>query len=91
LAELLFLAGSSTRLKILYVLGTFGEVVVVDLAELLGVSASVVVAHLKKLEHHGMVAARRDRCHVHYRLTKCLFNRFLREDIFPQFGGWEGQ
>ena len=45
-AELMNLAGNSTRLKLLYLLDNMKELCVCDLAEMLGVSVSAVSQHL---------------------------------------------
>ena len=48
-AELMNLAGNSTRLKLLYLLDNMKELCVCDLAEMLGVSVSAVSQHLAVL------------------------------------------
>jgi DNA-binding transcriptional ArsR family regulator len=84
-AELMNLAGNSTRLKLLYLLDTMKEVCVMDLAELLGVSVSVASQHLSKLKAYDLVAPRRDAQTVYYRLTEHAFNAKLRENFFKEF------
>lgn len=84
-ADLLFLAGSSTRLKALFILGMFGELAVMDLAELLGVTASATGQHLALLKARGLVAGRRDANVVYYQLTEHPFNVILRREFFPHF------
>lgn len=81
-AELMKLAGNSTRLKLLYLLETLSEVSVSDLSELLGVSVSAVSQHLAKLRAHGLVASRRDAQTIYYRLADHDFNDRLREEFF---------
>jgi DNA-binding transcriptional ArsR family regulator len=84
-AELMKLAGNSTRLKLLYLLETMTEVNVSDLSELLGVSVSAVSQHLAKLRSRGLVISRRDAQTIYYRLTEHDFIGRLREEFF---GAW---
>jgi ArsR family transcriptional regulator, lead/cadmium/zinc/bismuth-responsive transcriptional repressor len=80
-AELLSLAGNSTRLKLLYLLENHDEICVCDLAEMLGVSVSAVSQHLAKLKARGLVAPRRDAQTIYYRLTEHDFNNRLKESF----------
>ncbi len=80
-AELMSLAGNSTRLKLLYLLETHDEICVCDLAEMLGVSVSAVSQHLAKLKARGLVAPRRDAQTIYYRLTEHSFNAKLKESF----------
>jgi DNA-binding transcriptional ArsR family regulator len=84
-AELMKLAGNSTRLKLLYLLETLAEVSVSDLSELLGVSVSAVSQHLAKLRAHGLVNSRRDAQTIYYRLAEHDFIARLRQEFF---GAW---
>ncbi len=84
-ADLLNLAGNSTRLKLLYLLENLRELCVCDLAEMLGVSVSAVSQHLSKLRAYGLVAPRRDAQTIYYRLTDHAFNDKLRQNFFRQF------
>jgi DNA-binding transcriptional ArsR family regulator len=84
-ADLMNLAGNSTRLKLLYLLDNMKELCVCDLAEMLGVSVSAVSQHLSKLKAYGLVAPRRDAQTIYYRLTGHAFNNKLRENFFRQF------
>lgn len=84
-ADLMSLAGNSTRLKLLYLLDNMKELCVCDLAEMLGVSVSAVSQHLAKLRAYGLVAPRRDAQTIYYRLTPSDFNGKLRENFFKQF------
>lgn len=84
-AELMKLAGNSTRLKLLYLLETLREVSVSDLSDLLGVSVSAVSQHLAKLRARGLVNSRRDAQTIYYRLTEHDFIGRLREEYF---GAW---
>lgn len=81
-AELMKLAGNSTRLKLLYLLETLSEVSVSDLSELLGVSVSAVSQHLAKLRAHRLVSSRRDAQTIYYRLAEHDFLGRLREEFF---------
>lgn len=81
-AELLNLAGNSTRLKLLYLLENAKEMCVCDLAEMLGVSVSAVSQHLAKLRAYQLVAPRRDAQTIYYRLTEHQFNEKLRQNFF---------
>src|SRR5260370_38789042 len=82
---LMTLGGSSTRLKLLYLLENMKELCVCDLAEMLGVSVSAVSQHLAKLKAYGLVAPRRDAQTIYYRLTDHAFNAKLRDNFFKQF------
>lgn len=81
-AELLNLAGNSTRFKMLNLLEEMDEVNVSDLSELLGVSVSAVSQHLAKLRAYGLVSPRREAQTIYYRLTDHAFNDKLREKFF---------
>jgi DNA-binding transcriptional ArsR family regulator len=84
-ADLMNLAGNSTRLKLLYLLDNMKELCVCDLAEMLGVSVSAVSQHLSKLRAYGVVAPRRDAQTIYYRLTDSDFNSKLQKNFFKQF------
>lgn len=84
-AELMNLAGNSTRLKLLYLLEAMDEHSVGDLAELLGVSVSAVSQHLSKLKAYQLVKPRREAQTIYYSLTDHSFNQKLRENFFQQF------
>lgn len=84
-ADLMNLAGNSTRLKLLYCVDNMGEICVCDLAEMLGVSVSAVSQHLSKLKAYGLVAPRRDAQTIYYRMTDHAFNNKLRDNFFKQF------
>src|SRR4029079_2393463 len=84
-AELMNLAGNSTRLKLLYLLEHMEELCVCDLAEMLGVSVSAVSQHLAKLKAYGLVAPRRDAQTIYYRLTEHPFNTKLCDNVSRQF------
>jgi DNA-binding transcriptional ArsR family regulator len=84
-AELMKLAGNSTRLKLLFLLESLAEVSVSDLSELLGVSVSAVSQHLAKLRARGLVNSRRDAQTIYYRLAEHDFIGRLRQEYF---GAW---
>jgi ArsR family transcriptional regulator len=84
-AELMNLAGNSTRLKLLYLLDNMKELALDDLSEMLGVSVTAASQHLAKLKAYGLVAARRDGKTIYYRLSDHAFNAKLRENFFKQF------
>lgn len=81
-AELMNLAGNSTRLKLLYLLENEQELRVGDLSEILGVSVSATSQHLAKLKAFGLVAPRRDAQTVYFRLTDHAFNSKMRDHFF---------
>jgi len=81
-SELLNVAGSATRLKLLYLLGQDKDLPVGDLAERLGVSVSTVSQHLAKLRIYKLVASRREAQSLYYRLTDHPFNETLRTNFF---------
>lgn len=85
-AELLNLAGNSTRFKMLNLLDEMDEVNVSNLSELLGVSVSAVSQHLAKLRAYGLVRARRDAQTIFYRLADHPFNDKLKEKFFFDLG-----
>jgi ArsR family transcriptional regulator len=68
-AEIIKLLGHPVRLKIVEVLET-GEATVSDIQQQLGLPQAIVSQHLAKLRGGGVVAARRESVHVHYRLTE---------------------
>jgi DNA-binding transcriptional ArsR family regulator len=81
-AELMKLAGNSTRLKLLYLLDSMKELSVSDLADLLQVSVSAVSQHLAKLRARGLVNSRRDAQTIYYRLGESDFIGKLRAEFF---------
>lgn len=80
-AERFGLVGDVTRMKICWLLCRHKELSVGDIAEILGVSVSVVSHSLRKLREHELVRAERRYRHVFYRLTKTAFGRVLRTSI----------
>ena len=65
-ASYALLAGE-TRLKILALLETAGELCVCDLATILGMTPAAVSQHLSRLRTGSMVASRRDGMTIFYR------------------------
>lgn len=81
-SELLNVAGSITRLKLLYLLEHEQDLPVCELAERLEVSVPAVCQHLAKLRAYKLVTSRRDGQNLHYRLTDHPFNETLRSSFF---------
>jgi DNA-binding transcriptional ArsR family regulator len=81
-AELMKLAGTSTRLKLLYLLDSMTELSVTDLSYLLRVTISAISQHLAKLRVHGLVKSRRDAQTIYYRLSESDFVDMLRKEFF---------
>jgi DNA-binding transcriptional ArsR family regulator len=81
-AELMNLAGNSTRLKLLYLLENEKELQIGDLSEILGVSVSATSQHLAKLKAVGLVEPRHDAQTVYFRLTDHSFNGKMRDHFF---------
>ena len=61
-----------TRLEMMALLLTRGELCVCDLEEILGVSQSKASRHLRYLKNAGLVSDRRDGLWVHYRIVEDL-------------------
>jgi DNA-binding transcriptional ArsR family regulator len=87
-AELFAVAGSSTRLKILFLLDRLQELCVCDLAEMLDVSVSAVSQHLAKLRAYGLATTRREAQTIYYRLSDHPFLVRLRPSFFEEID-WE--
>jgi ArsR family transcriptional regulator, virulence genes transcriptional regulator len=82
IAELMSLAGNSTRLKLLLLLENVKELNAGDLAEMLGISTSAVSQHLARLTASGLVAPRRAAHATYYHLTEHPFNAKLSLTFF---------
>ncbi len=76
-SQLLGVAGSVVRLKLLSLLQRERELPVGELADRVGGSPSGVSQHLAKLRMYGLVATRREAQSQHYRLTDHPFNEAL--------------
>lgn len=66
--EVLRLAGSDVRLKILYLLSLERELCPCDLSDILDLSISAVSQHLRKLKDGDLVQNRKDAQTIFYRL-----------------------
>ena len=61
LSQVLSLAGSETRLKILYLLEEEGELCVCDLSDVLQMTMSAVSQQLRKLKDGGIIQSKKSR------------------------------
>ncbi len=68
LSELFKLFGDSTRLNILCVLESAGELCVCDLADTLGMTKSAISHQLRALKFGNLVKSRKEGKHVFYAL-----------------------
>ena len=75
------LVGDPTRMKICWLLCQHKEMSVGGIAELLGVSDSVVSHALQKLKKHQMVKVRRDRKHAFYALGDSPFTKVVKHNL----------
>lgn len=80
-AEQFGLVGDPTRMKICWLLCQHQELSVSKIAEILGVSVSVVSHSLRRLREHDLVRARREHRRVFYRLARASFGRVLHEGV----------
>ena len=80
-AELMNLAGNSTRLKLLYLLDNMKELCVCDLAALVGTTESATSHQLRLLRNLRLVRARRDGRMVYYRLDDDHIVRLLAQGL----------
>ena len=84
--EILRLAGSDVRLKILYLLSLERELCPCDLSDILDLSISAVSQHLRKLKDGHLVLNRKDaqtifyRLHPRYENTLPLFLRAIGDE-----------
>lgn len=69
-ARLFRALADSTRLRALVLMGIEGELCVCELTHALGVSQPKMSRHLAVLKHAGLVADRRERYWIHYRLAE---------------------
>jgi DNA-binding transcriptional ArsR family regulator len=77
-SALLSLLGSSTRLRLFFVLDRLKAVCVCDLAEILGVTQSAVSQHLAKFRALRLVTSRREKQTLFYSLAKTDEVKLLR-------------
>lgn len=80
-AEQFGLVGDPTRMKICWLLCQHRELSVGEIADILGVSVSVVSHSLRRLREHEMVRTRREHKQVFYRLARASFGHVLREGV----------
>ena len=69
-AALLRLSGNPVRMKILWLLNEEGRLCVCDLAEILGMTASAISQHLKKLRDGGLIDRVQEGVTIYYFLKK---------------------
>ncbi|MFN0108901.1 MAG: ArsR/SmtB family transcription factor [Blastocatellia bacterium] len=72
MAELLKACADQTRLRLLNLLATEGEICVCHLVDVLGTNQPKVSRHLAYLKRAGLVSDRKDSLWVHYRLSESL-------------------
>src|SRR5262245_58644880 len=72
MASLMKACADQTRLRLLNLLATEGEVCVCHLVELLGTNQPRVSRHLSYLKRAGLVSDRKDSLWVYYRLSESL-------------------
>jgi len=75
------LVGDPTRMKICWLLCQHKELSVGDIAEILGVSVSVVSHSLKKLKQNDLVESRQEYKHVFYSLADTGFTNIIRNSL----------
>tara|TARA_B100000745_G_scaffold298463_1_gene247180 strand:+ start:3251 stop:3673 length:423 start_codon:yes stop_codon:yes gene_type:complete len=80
-AEQFGLVGDPTRMKICWLLCKHKELSVGDIAEILGVSVSVVSHSLKKLKQNHMVETRQEYKHVFYSLADTDFTDVIKNSL----------
>ncbi len=72
MAALMKACADQTRLRLLNLLATEGEVCVCHLVDVLGTNQPKVSRHLAYLKRAGLVSDRKDSLWVHYRLSESL-------------------
>ncbi|MBN4084899.1 winged helix-turn-helix transcriptional regulator [Flavobacteriaceae bacterium AH-315-B10] len=68
-AQLLSIAGSEVRLKILYLLDMENELCPCDLADILQMSVPAISQHIRKIKDAGIITARREGQTLYYSLN----------------------
>jgi DNA-binding transcriptional ArsR family regulator len=81
LADLFRILANDTRLRLLHALERGGEVSVSELAAALGMSPQAVSNQLQRLADKGIVAARRVRTRIYYRVIDPCVNGLLELGI----------
>lgn len=80
-AEQFGLVGDPTRMKICWLLCKHKELSVGDIADILGVSVSVVSHSLKRLKQNHMVETRQEHKHVFYSLADTDFTNVIKKSL----------
>ena len=80
-AEQFGLVGDPTRMKICWLLCKHKELSVGDIAEILGVSVSVVSHSLKRLKQNHMVETRQEHKRVFYSLSDTDFTSVIKKSL----------
>lgn len=80
-AERFGLVGDPTRMKICWLLCKHKELSVSDIADILGVSVSVVSHSLKKLKQNEMVSVRREHKQAFYKLSDSPFTKVIKNSL----------
>ena len=80
-AEQFGLVGDPTRMKICWLLCKHKELSVGDIAEILGVSMSVVSHSLKRLKQNHMVETRQEHKRVFYSLSDTDFTSVIKKSL----------
>jgi len=79
LSNLLEVSGNIQRLKIIYILHTFNEMCVCDIAEVLELSDSAVSQHIRKMKDSNILKSRRSGQTIFYSLQDNMFINKLGE------------
>ena len=80
-AEQFGVVGDPTRIKICYLLCSYKELSVSNIAQILEISVSAVSHSLSKLKGIDLVDTRRKGQTIFYSLSKSPFNEFLKSQI----------
>lgn len=78
MSELLKACSDQTRLRLLNLLATEGEICVCHLVDVLGTNQPKVSRHLAYLKRAGLVSDRKDSLWVYYRLSESLAQHATR-------------
>lgn len=70
ISKVLALAGNETRLKILFLLNTEGELCPCDFADILEMSVPAVSQHIRKMKDVGLISSRREGQTLYYSLVR---------------------
>ncbi len=80
-AEQFGLVGDPTRMKICWLLCKHKKLSVSDIADILGVSISVVSHSLKRLKQNNLVETRQKHKHVFYSLAETDFTSIIKKSL----------